>query len=330
MKLSMCIAGCGGYARTVLRDIHELTDEFDLYFASRSIEKARQYSEEYGGVGYFGSYEEAVASPDVDSVYFFTPHDLHLPNSLLAASHSKHVLVEKPIARTIDESMKLVDGVQDAGVNLMIAENYRFLPTVQKAKELIENGDLGSLRLIQIQAEGFSVPTKWRTDSAANGGGVFIDGGIHFVDVVLYLGGFPERVYAAQPPQVFNDVAGEDGLVVMLHLEGGALGLINFSRATPVPDSYQHVSVTGSKGRVSFVPYGNELYIETLTSHDTIQLPDAFRGVRGMVREFRSSIHENRKPTMSGEEGVKDLAVVLAAYQSAAENRVIELSGSGW
>lgn len=328
MKLSMCIVGCGDHARTVLRDIHDLTDEFDFYFASRDPQKARAYCDEFGGVGWFGSYEEAVKSPAVESVYFFTPHDLHLPNALMAASHSKHVLIEKPIARTIDESVEMIRGVRSYGVKLMVAENYRFLPTVAKARELIEHGAIGHLRLIQIQVEGYSLPTEWRTSADLTGGGVFIDGGIHFVDVILSFGGFPKRVYAAQPPKVFRQVDGEDGMVVIAHLSGGAVGLINFSMATPRPTSTQLVSVTGSKARISFVPYGNEVDLETQTSHETIKLPDAYRGVRGMVREFRDSIREDREPTVAGEEGLRALAVVLAAYKSAEENRAIEPSVS--
>ena len=60
MKLSLCVIGCGGYAKTVLSEICDMTDELELYFASRNINKAREYSELYGGAGFFGSYEEAV------------------------------------------------------------------------------------------------------------------------------------------------------------------------------------------------------------------------------------------------------------------------------
>ena len=178
MKLTMCIVGCGGYARNVLGDIHDMTDEFDYYFASRDMNKAQQYSEDFGGVGAFGDYEEAAADPRVQSLYFFTPHDTHLDNVKLAARHGKHILMEKPIARTLDEAQEMIQIARDAGVKLMVAENYRFLLTVDKALEIMRQGPVGDsfgeLRQIELQAEGYSVPKEWRSSAELNGGGVVI------------------------------------------------------------------------------------------------------------------------------------------------------------
>ena len=326
MKLAMCVIGCGGYAKTVLNDIYDMTDEFDLYFASRDINKAREYNELYGGAGFFGSYEEAVQDQRVDAVYIFTPHNVHLDNAGLAARNSKHILVEKPIARNLDETREMIDLARDAGVKLMTAENYRFLPAVKRCKDIIEAGNIGNVRLIQIQAEGYSVPSAWRTSQEASGGGVFIDGGIHFVDIMMNLGGFPERLYAAKPPQVYKDIDVEDGIVVTAHLPGGALGLINFSRATAVKGQRQWINVTGSKGHLSFTPYSDEIIFETTEVQRTIRLPEARRGVRGMVREFRDSIIEDREPVMNGQEGLRDLAIVLGAYESAERGTEVSIS----
>lgn len=317
MKLSMCIMGCGGYAKTVMRDIHDMTDEFDFYFASRDENKAKAYCEQYGGKGYFGSYEDAVADERIDAVYFFTPHHVHLDNAKLAAKHSKHIMMEKPIARTIDESKALIDVARDGGVKLMIAENYRFLPAVQQCKQIIEAGNIGTLRSIHMAALGFTAPSEWRTDAELTGGGVFIDGGIHFVDILLNLGGFPEKIYAIKPPQTHRGAQGEDGIDMMARLPGGVSGVINFSRATPITNNRHSITITGSKGFLGFEPYANEIVFENTTAKRNIHLPVAKRGAPGMVREFRQSILDDREPEMSGEEALKDLAIVLAAYKSA-------------
>ena len=213
MRLALCVVGCGGYARTVLNDIHDLHDELELYFASRDRDKAEQFCADFGGAGFFGSYEEALTDARVEAVYFFTPHHMHLENALAAARQSKHILMEKPIARTVAESTEMIEAARAAGVKLMVAENYRFLPTVDKCKEIIGQGAIGDLRLIQVQAEGFRAPTEWRTSADLTGGGAFIDAGIHFVDILYNLAGFPRQVYAARPPQVHREAEGEDGLV---------------------------------------------------------------------------------------------------------------------
>lgn len=318
MRLRLCIVGCGSYAMTVLNDIHDLTDELELYFASREIEKAKRYCDEFSGAGYFGSYREAFADPRIDAVYCFTPHHLHLENALAAARGSKHILMEKPIARTVEESTEMIDAARAAGVKLMVAENYRFLPTVEKCKQLLSQGSIGDLRLIQVQAEGFREPTEWRKSVESSGGGVLIDGGIHYVDILHHLGGFPQQVFAARPPQVHRSAEGEDGIVFTAVFAGGAVGLINFSAAT-VGEASQWVKVTGAKGQIGFAPYDSRLTIDTPPLRRTVNLPPARRGVRAMVREFRQAILDDRDPAMSGEEGLRDLEIVLAAYRSAEE-----------
>ena len=330
MKLTMCIVGCGGYARNVLGDIHDMTDEFDFYFASRNIEKAQQYSEEFGGAGAFGSYEEAAADPRVQSLYFFTPHHTHLDNVKLAAENGKHILIEKPIARDLDEAQAMVKTARSAGVKLMVAENYRFLLTVDKAREIMSQGPIGDsfgeLRQIELQAEGYSEPKEWRRSAEMNGGGVFIDGGIHFVDIMLNLGGFPESVHAIHPPQLFTDVEGEDGIVMTARLPGGVPAIINFSRSTPVREKPPMVHLTGTKGKLSFEPNGTSLSVETLMVRRTVRISAPRRGVRQMVAEFRKAIQEDREPIMSGHEAIRDLAIVLAAYESARTGQAVELS----
>ena len=330
MKLSLCIVGCGNYAATVLNEIHDMTEDFDFYFASRDIRKARDYCERFSGIDYFGSYDEALSDPRVQAAYFFTPHHVHLENTEQAAGYGKHILMEKPIARTVEESKAMVRIAQDAGVQLMIAENYRFLHTARRAKSMIETGTLGSigdLRLIDIKVEAFRPPpTPWRLDASLTGGGSFIDAGIHYIDLIVNLGGMPTQVYAATPTKVHRHTQGEDGLVLLANLPGDAVAVFNFSRATSRTVQHDYVGITGTKGYIEFEPYGNEITFENTLVKRNVRLPEAHRGAREMVREFRNCILEQRPPEMTGSEAIKDLAVVLAAYRSAAERRQVSLS----
>ena len=326
MKLSLCIVGCGSYADSVLTEIHHMTDDFDFYFASRDLSKAKAYCERFGGIDYFGSYDEALSDPRVQAAYLFTPHHVHLENARLAARHEKHILIEKPIARTIEEAEAILRTARDSGVWLMVAENYRFLHTARRAKTMIEAGNIGRLRLIDIHVEAYRPPsTPWRYDATLTGGGSFIDAGIHYVDLILNLGGMPSQVYAAIPPRVHRRSEGEDGLAMLANLPDGAVGMINFSRATPKTEQRNWIAVTGSDGWFGFDPYGSEIVFENTLVKRTVRLPAAHRGVRGMALEFKESIEQDRPPLMSGEEAVKDLAIVLAAYRSAAQHRHIPL-----
>ena len=303
-----------------------MTEHFGFYFASRDAQKAKDYCEEFGGIDYFGSYEEAAADPRVEALYFVTPHDLHLPNAEMAARHSKHILMEKPIGRTIPEAMGIIEAARDAGIKLMVAENYRFLPTVIKCKELMHDGVIGDTRLVQIQATGYAEVGRWpwRMSEERSGGGRFIDGGIHEVDILLNVAGFPETVFATKPVHVLQELEGEDGLVMMARLPGGAVGTINFSNATPIPELERWVHVTGTRGELQFDQWESEVHILDRESRRVVTVPEVRNAHRAMVKEFKDCVVEGREPLMSGQEAINDLAVVLAAYESADTGKQVQ------
>ena len=316
-KLSTCIVGCGKYAHTVMEYIGDMTDEVEFSFASRDIDKAREYCEQYGGSAYYGSYEEAAKDPRVDAMYFITPHDLHLENARLAAKHGKHVLMEKPIARTVSESRKLIEATQYAGVTLMVAENFRFDLATAKAKELIADGAIGDLSFVDVQSENLDGGCEgWRLSLERCGGGRMIDGGIHYVDVLRNLAGHPERVYALVPDhKTIPGIEGEDSMAVTASFRGGLTGFLRYSGGAPLT-SKRDVRVSGTKGRVQYEVFGSDVTVETDEGARVYPVEPEIRGMKHMVRDFIGAIAEGREPIMSGEEALNDLAVVLASYES--------------
>ena len=317
MKLNLCVIGCGGFARIFAKSLANSGDCLELYFASRELARAEAYSEEFGGAGAFGSYEEAANDPRIDAFYICTPHYLHLEHALLAASAKKHILLEKPIARTIEEARLIITAADAAGVKLMVAENYRFLAPVQEAKRLIESGELGRVRLIQLQEEYPFDPSSWRNDKERNGGGAFIDGGIHKASVLAYLAGRPNQVYAAQVPPGLSGLEAEDGIVVTTRSPSGVVGIINHTWSIGKPTERPWVSVLGTLANLHFEMGRPWLRIDYGDSQETRHFDDDHRSIMPMVTEFRRCIWEASEPAMTGEEGMKDLDLVLKAYESA-------------
>ena len=331
MGFALCVVGCGRFAKKFVKAVRSFKglsarDQVELYFASRDREKARAYCRAFDGAGYFGSYEEAAADPRIQAMYVCTPHHLHLEHTLLATRHSKHILVEKPIARSMEEGERMVAAARDAGVQLMVAENHRFMPTVVKARELINSGAVGTLRFIQIQEESIFSAESWRTISETMGGGVLIDGGIHSVDVLIDLAGMPEEVYASELPRSLHDMEGEDGIVFMVRLKGGGAGLINHSWGTSRRWRTRWIAVSGTRGSLFFESGRPTMTFETAEGKSVFKFSEDRHGIGNMVREFRDSILDNRPVPMSGEEGLNDLKVVLSAYESAAKKRSLTLS----
>ena len=316
MKFGLCIIGCGSFARTFAGAIQGELGDIDLYFASRDPVRAAQFAGEFGGSGSFGSYEGAVADDRVDAVYICTPHHLHREHARLAAVAGKHILLEKPLARTAEESQAIIGSAAGAGVALMVAENYRFMPPVLAAGEIVDRGDLGALRLIQLQEDFPFQPAEWRNDADQNGGGVLIDGGIHKASLLAYLAGNPSEVYAAEVPSAQPGLAAEDGVIAMLRYTGGLVGVINHTWSAGPHNPRPWVTVSGSSASIAFELGGDWIDIIDATGRRRRQLGDDRGGLAGMVREFRTCVQEGRVPAMTGEEGLRDVALVEACYAS--------------
>ncbi len=316
MKFGLCVIGCGAFARTFACAVRDGLNDIDLYFASRDPRRAAAFAAEFGGVDSFGSYERAVADDRVSGVYVCTPHHLHLEHAILAAAAGKPILLEKPLARTTPEARAIVDAAASAGTTLMVAENYRFMPPALAAREMVERGELGALRLIQLQEEFPFQPTDWRNDSDMNGGGVMIDGGIHKASLLSFLAGNPSEVYAAEVPSAQPGLAAEDGVFAMLRFPDGLVGVINHSWSAGPYNGLPWATVSGSRASIAFELGGNWIDIIGPAGRRRQTLSDDHAGLAGMVQEFHQCVREGRPPSMTGEEGLRDVALVEACYNS--------------
>ena len=317
----LCVIGCGAFARTFAREVPGELGDIALYFASRDGGRAADFAAEFGGMGSFGSYESAVAAPEVDAVYICTPHHRHLPHARLAAAAGKHILVEKPLARDTAEARAIVDLAADAGVTLMVAENYRFMPPVRAAKELLARGALGTLRLAQLQEQFPFHPTGWRRDARQNGGGTLIDGGIHKFSILAYLAGVPAEIYAAEVPSAAAPPGGEDGVVAMLRYApppagNGMVGIVNHSWNAAAHTPRPWVSLAGSVASAVFELGDCWIDVIDASGRRRQELDRDPTGIAAMAREFAESVRQGRAPAMTGADGARDVALVQAAYAS--------------
>ena len=325
MAFGLCVVGCGSFAGAFAQAMEPLRGELDLFFASRDPARASNYAARFNGAGSFGSYEAAGDDSRVEAMYICTPHHLHRVHVELAAAAGKHVLVEKPIARTLNEAHAMIYATEGAGVTLMVAENYRFMSGIRLAKRLIDDGSIGTLRMVQVQEEALFEPGRWRNNRELNGGGVFIDGGIHKADGLVFLGGRPESVFAAAVPPGTPGLEAEDGLAMITKSRAGGVGEINHTWTCAKPSPIW-LSVLGTSGSIYYEAGQLRLRLDDGIAAKTFDLePDGF-GQQTMVREFMRSIEEGREPEMSGAAGMVDLEVVLAAYESVETGQAVTLA----
>jgi predicted dehydrogenase len=321
-RIGLCLLGCGSVARLHSRIARSLPG-VDLFFASRSAEKAEAYRRRFHGRGAFGSYAEACAAADVDAVFICTPPSGHVAHAQLATAQGKALLIEKPVARSLAELGAIESAVQAAGVIAMVAENYYFKPAVRVLREHLAAGDIGTLLFLELNRAARSRPTGWRTDPEEMGGGALLEGGVHWVNYLCSLGGAVRDVLAARPTTSAPSlVPVEDGLELLCRFESGAVGKL--LHAWSVPNRLGGLQLSKAYGTLGSIVFeSNGLFAAVVGRRKRLRLPGIFdlMGYRAMLRHFLQCVRERTAPAMSLAVARRDLAIVDAAYRSLASAR---------
>ncbi|MGH7320276.1 MAG: Gfo/Idh/MocA family protein [Candidatus Rokuibacteriota bacterium] len=324
-SLGLCIVGCGRFAAFHARAARRLGRTVAVSFASRDQGRAEIYRRRFGGVAAFGSYDAAAADARVQALVFCTPHDLHLDNVRLAAMHRKAALLEKPIARTLPEADRLIETAREASVTLMIGENFHFMPAFTAARRSLAAGAIGAVRQVLLTPRGYWLPGGWRRRRAQVGGGMLIDGGIHYVHLLREWGGPIAEVSAAAPPNLFSELEGEDTAFVLVRFRSGAVGVLANSIAAPRLPRFQWAWATGTEGSLAVDNRGRYLRLHSGDgTRRSVFLRDR-RGLRAQLAEFVAAVREGRPPGLSPQSARDDLAVVLAAYRAIDTGRTVSL-----
>jgi scyllo-inositol 2-dehydrogenase (NADP+) len=197
-KIKWGFLGTGWIANKLAEALKTVENTELIAVGSRNISTAKKFAKEFNIPKAYGSYLELVQDPEVDVVYIATPHNLHYENTILALEHNKHVLCEKPFAINGKEVRQMIQKAKEKNLFLMEAFWSRFLPNIIKTKELIESGELGSVKLLTAF---FSIKSEQgpeqRHFNKELGGGSLLDIGIYNVFLSLFLLGKPKSFYAA-------------------------------------------------------------------------------------------------------------------------------------
>jgi predicted dehydrogenase len=273
-----------------------------------------------------------------------TPHTTHLSLVQSAAAAGKHVLLEKPMSVTVAECDGMIDACRSAqggrGVRLMVAHITRFLPATLVARRLVEQGEIGELRMISVHRILDGYPNSgWTLDPRE--GSAWLDWGSHGCDVVRWFAGRePELAFAQFASYRRTPPAGLSGMAQFV-FPGDVMSQIWQSYEVPADSWIQraHYVFTGSEGLVDLNAYGRVELVRGRTGREAYLQPDLeassregvrpnayFReGFAGQMAEFVAAASEDRRPSVSGEDGRAAVEMVEAAERSAASGEAVRL-----
>jgi predicted dehydrogenase len=287
--------------------------------ASRTLEKAQAAAKRLGIPKAYGSYEELLADPTIDAIYNPLPNHLHVPWSVKALQAGKHVLCEKPIALTAAEGQELVDVArQHPHLKVMEAFMYRFHPQWQRARQLVSEGRIGTLRTIQTFFSYYlDDPHNIRNLAAAGGGGM--------LDIGCYTVSLSRFIFGAEPSRVFGlveyDPQFKTDRFASAILDFG-YGTSTFTCSTQL-SPYQRVNIFGTEGRIEIeIPFNApsdrpcKIWYEHEDKIEEIQFPICNQyTLQGDL--FSQAVLNNTSVPTPIEDAVANMTVIEAVLRSS-------------
>jgi predicted dehydrogenase len=256
--------------------------------AGRNEEAVAGAARRYGFSDHVTDWRKLVEDPRIGVFDNSGPNNFHAEPTIAAAEAGKHVICEKPLGRTADEAYETWQRVSAAGVKAMCAFNYRFVPAVRLARQIIESGDLGEIfhfrgRYLQEWIIDADVPMVWRLDKNVAGSGALGDLGAHVIDLARYLVGEIDAVSASTRTFVKDREGGavtvDDAVESVVDFANGAVGTIEATRFASGRKNALEFEINGSKGSLSFsVERLNELEVH-FTNSSPGKLEQGFRTV---------------------------------------------------
>jgi predicted dehydrogenase len=335
-KVRYCVVGLGRISLqhfmpgTKMGSLGEITA-----FVSGHRDKALKYAAEYGvaesSIYSYEDFDKIRDNPNIDAVYIALPNSMHAEYTIRAANAGKHVLCEKPMANTVKEAEDMIAACKVAGKKLMIAYRCQLVPVNLHARELVRTGELGKIQAIE-SANGFNIAQgEWRCNRKLAGGGPLMDVGVYSLNACRWLlGEEPEQVNAytsvIDHDGRFDDV--EENCAWTMKFPSGAVASCTTTYGASM-DGF--IRLHGSKGSLTVMNFGYQgihlqARINGVNKGDPPRIVDELEEGKDpsqFVREsdyFSKCILDGTEVGPSGEEGLKDMRVMMKIYASAAKN----------
>lgn len=311
-KVKIAVVGAGFWGRNHVRVLSELSDAEIIAVCDIDGRKADEVSEKYGIKSYDNSLE-MYRREELDAVTICVWSSKLAEESLKALDFGKHVLVEKPMASSINEAQRVLRTARVKNLKLAVGFIERFNPGVRRVKEAIEDGLIGTPVLAAAKRV-----SKW--PQRIGDVGVIKDSAIHDIDIMRFIfNGEPISVYARAGSLQHRF---EDYAQIILAFPDGKTAFLETNWLTPY--KIRKLMVTGSEAIINLDYITQEISIES-SGQTLIPRHEWEEPLKLELQHFIECILSNRKPLASGDDGVKALKIAEAALKSASSGRVIRI-----
>lgn len=334
------VIGCGSIAQH--RHLPEYQNHPETEIAAVcdiNHQRADATAKEYGTKAYY-SYEELLSDPEIEAVSVCTPNSLHASITIAALNSGKHVLCEKPMATSIEEADQMIAASEKNGKKLMIGHNQRFVPSHQKAKELIASGELGKIYSFRT-AFGHPGPETWSAEGADTWFfkkeqafiGAMGDLGVHKTDLIRFILGEEIQEVASFVETSSKKATVDDTAVCILKTESGVIGTLAASWSYVSKEDNSTI-IYGEKGILRLEDDPEFSLIAQYKDGSTVkyelgQIQTNDSGGQNdsrVIEKFVESIVQDKEPAVSGEEGKRSLAVIVGALKASESKKIISLN----
>jgi len=319
-QLRVAILGLGGYANIVARGMKDCKIAKLTGIITGTPSKIPIWKEKYGiedkNVYSYDNMHEIKNNPDIDIVYVITPNSLHHKHVLMVAAAGKHVICEKPMADNAKQAREMIAACEKAGVKLYIGYRLHFEPHTKELIRMREAGEFGKVMHVNNYA-GFKIgdPTQWRLKKALAGGGAMMDVGVYSLNGARYCTGEEPIWVTAQEgktdPVKFADV--DETVTFQL---GFPSGIVANCGCTYNFNHVEALKLMGDKGWAELNPAFGYGPIRGTTHLGPLNQPDVTHQAYQMDGIAECILNGKADPNVTGQEGLKDMIVVDAVYES--------------
>jgi UDP-N-acetyl-2-amino-2-deoxyglucuronate dehydrogenase len=337
--LKFAIVGTGVIAHFHAKALSHLKGGELVAVADNQVEVAREFAESYGIASVYSDYEEMLKREDIDSICVCTPSGLHGEVVIAAAQAGKHVFCEKPLEITSEKMQRMIDTCRENKVKLACVFQRRVMPASIIVKKAVQEGRLGKPLLGDAYLKYYRSPeyyrsAGWRGTWQLDGGGALMNQGVHGIDVIQWLMGDVQSVFAYAAPLV-REIEVEDTAVAVLKYKSGAFGVIQGTTSV-YPGLETRFELHGDKGSIIFADSGIKQWsflgsdepipqVEGRKNSSSDPTQIASDGHYVLLEDFVEAIHLDRDPLVTGEEAKRSVDLILSIYESARTGQEVQV-----